>query len=104
MKTIQILKVAVLGDGCLGVFPASRTDMFQYVYREAAGVYWDDDKGCFKSTQPEEWTLDKWYQHIVAIVRSGLGIQLVLCPETDFQADDDGFTEAIKLADQHLWR
>lgn len=104
METSRILKVAILPDGCIGVFPDSKNGMYQYIYREAAGVYWDDSKGCFKSTPPEEWGSSKWYQQIVSVVRSGLGLQLILCPETEYDAEEDGFEDAIKLADQHFWR
>lgn len=104
METSQILKVAVLPDGCLGVFPDSKKEGYQYVYREAAGVYWDNDRECFKSTPPKDWGFPKWYQQIVSVVRSGLGLQLVLCAETEYEADEEGFADSIKLADQDFWR
>jgi hypothetical protein len=104
MDTTPILKVAVLNDGRIAVFPESRKAEYQYVYREAAGVYWDQILGCFHSTSPREWTPQKWYQHIVAIVKTGVGIQMVLTPETKYESTQEGFEDAIKLADQGLWR
>jgi hypothetical protein len=50
--------------------------MYQYVYREAAGVYWDDTHKAFKSTDMKEWTISKWFVHIIAIVKSGLNLEL----------------------------
>ena len=61
MDQSHILKVAVLADGCLGIFPDQKKGMFQYIYREAAGVYWDADLSCFKSTQPRDWDYKQWY-------------------------------------------
>ena len=50
--------------------------MYQYVYREAAGVYWDENQKAFKSTPLNEWTESKWFIHIKNIVKSGLNIGL----------------------------
>ena len=52
--------------------------MYQYIYREAAGVYWDQAKQGFKSTPMKEWSCSQWYKQIVSVVRSGLGVELVL--------------------------
>ena len=104
METSPILKVAVLNDGRTAVFPESKRADYQYVYREAAGVYWDQAMGCFVSTPPQEWTPQKWYQQIIAVVRSGVGLQMVLTPDTEYESDEDRFEASIKLADQALWR
>lgn len=52
--------------------------MYEYVYREAAGVYWDNAKHGFKSASMKEWSCAQWYKQIVSIVCSGLGIRLLL--------------------------
>lgn len=104
MNTSPILKVAVLDDGRTAVFPESKKAEYQYVYREAAGVYWDQEQGCFVSTPPKEWTPQKWYQHILAIVRTGVNLQMVLSPETVYEPTEKGFADSIKLADQEIWR
>ena len=59
--------------------------MYQYVYREAAGVYWDNENHGFKSTQMKEKPCSEWFSHITGVVKSGLGIELVLSPETSWQ-------------------
>ena len=104
MDTSRILKVAVLEDGRTAVFPEDKKALYQYVYREAAGVYWEQGLGCVVSTHPGEWTPQQWYQHIVDIVRTGVGLQMVLTPETEYQSKEEGFGESIKLADQDLRR
>ena len=96
--------MAVLADGRTAVFPESKKADYQYIYREAAGVYWDQVLGCFVSTPPKEWTPQKWYQHIIAIVKTGIGLQLVLCSETEYESSEEGFADSIKLADQEIWR
>ena len=50
---------------------------YQYVYREAAGVYWDNDFKGFKSSEaPREWTYADWYKHIVEVAKLGVGVEL----------------------------
>lgn len=49
METSNIDKVCILDDGRMAVFPATKKAIFQHVYREAAGVYWDNEFGCFLS-------------------------------------------------------
>jgi len=52
--------------------------MYQHVYREGAGVYWDPTLKGFKSTELKDWTPPKWFLHIIAIARSGVGVDLIL--------------------------
>ncbi|WP_194778608.1 hypothetical protein [Pararhodonellum marinum] len=50
----------------------------QYVYREAAGVYWDENQKGFKSTPIREWTVLEGFFHITDIVKSGLNVELTI--------------------------
>ena len=52
--------------------------MYQYVYREAAGVYWDPKLKGFKSTELKDWTPSKWFVRIIEIARIGVGVDLIL--------------------------
>jgi hypothetical protein len=58
--------------------------MYQYIYREAAGVYWDQARHGFKSTPINEWSCSQWYKQIVSVVRSGLGVELSLADSVDW--------------------
>jgi hypothetical protein len=58
---------------------------YQYVYREAAGVYWDPGRRGFKSTPLVKWSCSKWFGHIVEIAKQGLGVELVLAAEVTWQ-------------------
>jgi hypothetical protein len=51
---------------------------YQFVYREAANVYWDPERKGFTSTEIKEWTPSQWYSHIIDVVRRGLGVELRL--------------------------
>jgi hypothetical protein len=100
METVQITKVAQLSDGRLGVFPEIARGIYQYVYREAAGVYWSDSLGCFHSNPPQDWSLPKWYLQILSVVRSGLGIRLRLAPSCNFDGDSESFRQDILDVDR----
>ena len=102
MNTTSIVKVGVLDDGRIAVFPETKHRDYQHVYREAAGVYWDQDKGCFVSTSPKEWAPHQWYQHIIQIVKTGIGLQMLLTPQTKYESSELGFEDSIKLADKEM--
>lgn len=76
-ETINRIEVLDTGELLLGLDGQGKS-MYQYVYREAAGVYWDQSRHGFKSTPMKEWTCSQWYQQIVSVVRSGLGVELSL--------------------------
>jgi len=69
--------------------------MYQYVYREAAGVYWDENHKGFKSTSIKEWTISEWFFHITDIVKSGLGIELKIDENLTWKNIPD--SEIIKI-------
>lgn len=100
MEEIKINKVSILPDGRLAIFPSKTSSLFQYVYREACEVYWDNNNQYFYSPVPREWDYKKWYGHIVAVVRTGLNIKLNLSANTTFEANEDNFkTDMINAND-----
>ena len=76
-ETINRVKVLDTGELLLGL-EGSGSSMYQYVYREAAGVYWDQAHRGFKSTPMKEWSCSQWYKQIVSVVRSELSVGLLL--------------------------
>jgi hypothetical protein len=74
-----ITKVEVLDTGELFLaLKGTGNPNYQYVYREAAGVYWDENKKGFKSTTMKEWSCSKWFDHIVKTVFVALDVELKL--------------------------
>ena len=76
-KTINAIEVLDTGEVIL-IIEGPRDPAYQYVYREAAGVYWDEKRHGFKSTEMKEWGVSTWFEHIVAVVELGLGLKLSL--------------------------
>jgi hypothetical protein len=52
MKKISIDKVSVQEDGKLRIYPQVSSSDYQYIYREAGEVYWDQNEKCFYSPVP----------------------------------------------------
>ena len=76
-EIINKVEVIESGEILLGL-ESNGKPMYQYIYREAAGVYWDETLHGFKSTELKEWSCSKWFAHIVSVVKSGLGVELRL--------------------------
>ena len=59
--------------------------MYQHIYREAAGVYWDNQLNGFKSTPlKDDWSCSQWFFHIVDIAKS-VGVYLQLDKNATWQ-------------------
>ncbi|MBP9024181.1 MAG: hypothetical protein KBH06_13335 [Spirochaetes bacterium] len=98
MKKIIITKVAIIENGKLGLFLPKSDPFYEFIYREASGVYWDNKLFCFKSTEPDKWNYKKWYQHMVGVIKSGLDITLEINDKTEFEPSDECFKNEILKA------
>lgn len=96
MKTEFVNKIVLNGNNELFlILESNGNPMYQYVYREAAGVYWDDVQKGFKSTPIMEWTITEWYLHIKEIIKTSLNIDLIL--SEDLIWDNIPEVERIKI-------
>jgi hypothetical protein len=75
---IDRIEILDTGEFFLGLEGEGKPD-YQFVYREASGVYWEPILKGFKSTALKEWRPSEWFSHMVDIVRIGVGVELVLC-------------------------
>jgi hypothetical protein len=84
--TIQILaidNINEVGIDCkerLYIKPEKQT--FEYIWRAAAEVGWDDKEKILFSPKPREWSYHHWYRHIVAIAKDEYGCKLDLTEQT----------------------
>jgi hypothetical protein len=56
--------------------------LYQYVYRAAAGVYWHQTTGSFTFLAPKDGPFEPWVAHMVNVVKSELGVDLVISVQT----------------------
>lgn len=102
MKKILIDKVSIQEDGKLRIYPQVTSSDYQYIYREASGVYWDQSEKCFFSPVPKEWDYKDWFGQIVCIARTGLGIILNFSSTTEYISDDPKFKNEMIAANEHI--
>ena len=102
MKKISIDKVSFQEDGKLRIYPQVASSGYQYIYREACEVYWDQSEKCFFSPVPREWDYKDWFGQIVCVARNGLGIILNLSRKTEFISDDPKFKTDMIEANEHI--
>jgi hypothetical protein len=95
--TINKVEVLATGELLLGL-EAKGEAWYQHVYRGAAGVYWDGDKNGFKSTPMKEMSASQWFGQIVCVVRSELGVKLVLSDQAAWCNVED----QERIAIQHV--
>ena len=100
MGSAKIEKVAVLDDGRFAVFPDRKEPNWQYIYREACGVYWNQELGRFHSGEPPKtWGYQEWYEQIVSVVNSGVGLRMRLDSDTEFDSDSPGLADDVIAAE-----
>ena len=100
-ETEYIDRIEILDSGelFLGIEGEGK-GMYQYVYREAAGVYWEPTLKGFKSTELKNWTPSQWFFHMVDIVSEGVGVSLVLRDSIQWKGISD-LDKAAILAPKH---
>jgi hypothetical protein len=98
MKKVGIKQIEIDATGRLLVFPELvDPGYYQYVYRAAAEVYWDD-AGFFFSPVPREWSYCQWMEQIRFAVRDELGIDLIASNATKFVAASESDLKAMRAA------
>lgn len=91
----KIVKIEALATGELQLILASGGEPdYQYVYREARGVYWDNDAGAFKGTERKEWSYADWFAHIVDVC-SSIGVSLHLGTTVEWAGISDADKRSI---------
>lgn len=104
MKNEIIDKITVNEDNELVLKVVGRGDpIYQYIYREAAGVYWDEKQKAFKSTPLNERSVSEWILHIKDIVKSALNIELSINENIEWEnITDEEKMKILKALQQRL--
>jgi hypothetical protein len=83
-ETISSIELLDTGELLLALQGQGHPD-YQFVYRGAAGVYWDQARHGFKSTPLKKWSCSTWFLQIVCVVRQELGVELHLCKNSTWR-------------------
>jgi len=93
MTTDNISEIGIDELGRLYIVPKVRT--FPYIYREAMGVHWDDEKKFLYSPAPKEWTYLDWFKQIISAVEAQ-SCELKVVEETAWVNIDSILREEIE--------
>lgn len=75
-EQVEKICVADTGDILLQLASGGKPS-YQYVYRAARGVYWDNERRGFTfSAGPGEPS--RWIEHVLRVVEDELGVELIL--------------------------
>jgi hypothetical protein len=96
MATDDIAEIRIDATERLCVVPESNS--YQYIYRAAMEVQWDNKGQYLYSPKPREWSYAQWFQQIIAAVKQEYGCTLVITPGTRWQNIDDSLKIMITSA------
>jgi hypothetical protein len=70
---------------------------YQYVYRAAAGVYWDQDRRAFRFATKNDGRYAKWFAHILSVLNDEMGLQLRLAKAVTWTAVPDEVRDELSM-------
>ena len=82
MTTDNIMENGI--DNKERIYIKPETEHFEFIYRAAAEVGWDDKEHFLYSPKPKEWTYFDWYRQIIMATKDEYGCQLVLTDKTQW--------------------
>ena len=82
MTTDNIIEVGIDNKERIYIKPETRD--FEFIWRDASEVGWDDKKKVLYSPKPKEWTYFDWYRQIIMATKGEYGCQLLLTDKTEW--------------------
>ncbi|MBY0573089.1 MAG: hypothetical protein K2P84_05370 [Undibacterium sp.] len=99
VETVSNIEISNGGELLLRLASSGRP-AYQYVYRAAAGVYWDQEQYAFKLAARADDDYAKWFAHILNILEGEMGLQRRLPDEvTWINIPDKVKFEILDIAD-----
>ena len=93
MTTDNIIEVGI--DNKERIYIKPETNDFDFIWRDASEVSWDDKNKVLYSPKPKEWTYFDWYRQIILATKGEYGCQLVLTDKTQWINIPDELKEQI---------
>jgi hypothetical protein len=82
MTTEKIIEIGIDDKGRLFVKP--QTKQFEFIYRDASGINWDNKGMVLYSPKPTEWTYFDWFRQIILATKGEYGCELKVSNETNW--------------------
>lgn len=93
MTIEKIIEVGIDGKGRLYIKP--ETQNFEFIWRDASEVGWDNKEKVLYSPKPKDWTYFDWYRQIIMATKGEYGYQLTLTDQTQWTNISDELKEQI---------
>jgi hypothetical protein len=95
---MNIEEIGLDNDGALYVRPASGHD-FNYIYRSASGIRWNNALRTFHAYEPHRWAAPALYREIRRAVAGEYGVALTIGPSTIWKNIPDALKDSILSAE-----
>lgn len=104
MKLETVSNIEIAADDSLLVveLEGGGSPSYQYVYRAASGVYWDDKAGAFKLDMKNDKRFAHWFAHIRKVLEAEMNIQLHLGRRTAWTNVPNDARNEIELSHDRL--
>lgn len=70
-------------------------EKFALIYREAAGIGWDNIDSILHGSEPKNWTYSQWYSHLIEIIKIECNCYLTLTDTTKWVNISDDIKKQI---------
>ncbi len=77
LETVSNIEITDDGEIVIALESGGKAS-YQYVYRAAAGVYWDQDGKAFRFATKKDGLYAKWFAHILNVLDDEMTLQLRL--------------------------
>jgi hypothetical protein len=102
LETVSNIEIAADDSLLVVVLEGCGSPSYQYVYRAAAGVYWDDNAGAFKLDMKNDKRFAHWFAHLCKVLEDEMNIQLHLGSRTAWTNVPNDVRSEIELSHGRL--
>ncbi len=82
MTSDQIIEIGI--DDKERLFVKPQSEQFEFIYRDASGVSWDNKGRFLYSPKPTEMTYFDWFRQIILATKGEYGCELKVTSETNW--------------------
>ncbi|KQN75302.1 hypothetical protein ASF04_04235 [Duganella sp. Leaf61] len=102
LETVSNIEIAADGSLLVVGLESGVSQSYQYVYRAAAGVYWDDNVRAFKLDTKNDKRFAHWFAHVCKVLEEEMNVRLHLGNRTAWTNVPNDVRSEIELSHGRL--
>ena len=102
LETVSNIEIAADDSQLVIGLESGDNQSYQYVYRAAAGVYWDDNVGAFKLDTKNDKRFAHWFAHVCKVLEAEMNVRLLLGSRTAWTNVPNDVRNEIELSHGRL--